>query len=137
MKKLETLKFKMAVALEAMPARSAWERGVKAYAVDLLENLESLEAFSNPEMLKAALLNGASNWDQYSWGGCALCYDQDIAAALCTPSELKKKDGGRLAPNSHEAWLDVQTRALYQAERLILKAYRTTEIQEEIAKEVA
>ncbi len=136
MKKLDTLKFKMAVALEAMPARSAWKRGVKNYAVDLLDNIESLEAFSNVNLLKNALLNGADNWEQYSWDGCALCYDQDIATALCTPSELKKKDGGRLAPNSRETWLDVQTRALYQAERLILKAYRTAEIQE-LVKEAA
>ena len=136
MKKLDTLKFKMQVAIEAMPARSAWAKGVKEYAVNLLDNIEDIEAFSNPEMLKKTLLNGASDWEQYSWGGCALCYDLDIAAALCTPSELKKKDGGRLAPNSREAWLDVQTRALYQAERLILKAYRTAEIQE-LVKEAA
>ena len=60
-------------------------------------------------------MNGAMDWEDYSYGGCSLIYDGDIAERLCTPSELKKKDGGRLAPNSQESWLDVQTIALRQA----------------------
>lgn len=47
-------------------------------------------------------------------GGCSLCYDSDIAARVCTPSELKRKHGGVYEPNSRETWLDVQTRALHQ-----------------------
>ena len=60
-------------------------------------------------------LNGANNWHQYSWGGCSLCYDKQIAERVCTPSELKRKHGGAYEPNSRETWLDVQARALYQA----------------------
>jgi hypothetical protein len=100
-------------AIESRNERSAWGRGVKDLAVDLLGNIESDTV--NPNTLEADLLNGASDWSQYSYGGCALIYDADIAEALCSPSELKRKDGGRLAPNSRETWLDVQARALSQA----------------------
>ena len=102
------------------PNRSAWKRGVKEYTDELLDNLEENAQYyerlpRNEKELKEWLLNGAMDWEDYSYGGCSLIYDGDIAERLCTPSELKKKDGGRLAPNSQESWLDVQTRALRQA----------------------
>ena len=78
----------------------------------------------NIKELDRAMLNGASDWAQYSWGGCSFIYDDDIAAALCTPSELKKTDNGRRRPNNHEQWLDVQARALYQAAELIKRIAR-------------
>ena len=106
--------------VEEIPNRSAWKRGVKKYADELLDNLEeraqSYERLPKDEKeLKEWLLNGAMDWEDYSYGGCSLIYDGDIAERLCTPSDLKKKDGGRLDPNSQESWLDVQTRALRQA----------------------
>ena len=102
------------------PNTSAWKRGVKEYADELLDNLEEKAQYyerlpRNEKELKEWLLNGAMDWEDYSYGGCSLIYDGDIAERLCTPSELKKKDGGRLAPNRREGWLDVQTRALRQA----------------------
>ena len=102
------------------PNRSAWKRGVKEYADELLDNLEEKAQINkripkDEKELKEWLLNGAMDWKDYSYGGCSLIYDSQIAERLCTPSELKKKDGGRLAPNSRESWLDVQTRALRQA----------------------
>ena len=110
-------------------ARSAWGRGVYDYACDLLDELtETLcyapESLDNENLLKRALLNGAPDWSQYSWGGGSFCYDADIAERLCRPSELKKTRNGERRPNAREEWLDVQARALYQAEQLILRAYR-------------
>jgi hypothetical protein len=102
--------------LNATKARSVWEKGVKDYA---LEMVESAEIELTPENAKAALLNGAKDWSQYSHGGCSAIYDADIAERLCTPSELKKKKGGDLQPNTRETWLDVQARAISQAFRLI------------------
>ena len=106
--------------VEEIPNTSAWKKGVKEYTDELLDNLEEKAQYyerlpSNEKELKEWLLNGAMDWDDYSYGGCSLIYDSQIAERLCTPSELKKKDGGRLAPNSQESWLDVQTRALRQA----------------------
>lgn len=112
--------------------RSAWERGVLQYAAELLNQLEEAvedgyfypDDLEAPKILEKGLLNGASSWGSYSWGGCSLCYDADIAERLCTPSELKRKRGGDLPPNRSEEWLDVQARALFQACRRILWAAR-------------
>lgn len=112
MKKLELLK-----RIEATKVRSWWDEGVKLYASDLLEDLDQ-EDLDQSNLLKT-LLNGAENWKEYSWGGCSLIYDEDIAWRLCTPSELKKTKEGQKRPNAREEWLDVQARALYQAYYLI------------------
>ena len=109
---------KLKELLNNYKTRSAWSKGVKAFAFDLLDNLE------DREISKDNLLNGASDWSQYSYGGCAFIYDQDIAEHLCTPSELKSRKGGDWQPSKNETWLDVQARALGQACRLILRLNR-------------
>ena len=110
--------------LEAVAAhkagRSAWARGVQAYAVELVEGLDDSADLCNEWMLQKELLNGASSWMQYSNGGCALIYDADIAERLCPPSELKRTKWGMRAPNGRENWLEVQARALWQAHSLIV-----------------
>lgn len=116
--------------VEATPARSAWQKGVKEYAMELLDQrYDDVVVPMSVNELKKWLLNGADNWSEYSWGGCAFIYDQDIAERLCTPSELKKTDGGRRRPNSREAWLDTQARALYQAQLLIESVLAGKEVQ--------
>ena len=116
------------VALEAKKVRSAWDKGVKLYAEELLFDLkEGIKggyidedlACSNWKMFLEALLNGADNWAQYSWGGCSFIYDPDIAERHCTPSELKRTRHGYNEPNRNEHWLDVQARALRQAAWLL------------------
>ena len=112
--------------VNAIPAgRSAWSRAVHAYAVELVESLAESDDLSNERLLSKALLNGASDWQQYSEGGCALIYNTDIAARLCSPSELKRCKGGERNPNSSENWIECQTRALGQAANLVSRAYRT------------
>ena len=108
--------------IEATNPRSAWNKGVKAYALELLEELPHNVEYGTIESLEADMLNGARDWKQYSWGGCSLVYDEDIAKRLCTPSELKKTRNGERRPNSREEWLDVQGRALWQAARQIRRA---------------
>ena len=121
---------KVAAELEAKKDRSAWGRGVNAYALELLEELRERAAYEgrNPEPGKECrewMLNGAQDWAQYSWGGSSLIYDGDIAERLCTPSELKKTRHGERRPNSREEWLDVQARALYQACNRVARVYRS------------
>lgn len=106
-------------AIIATPARSAWARGVKAYALDLIEDIQTGEAVT-----EKMLLNGARDWRQYSEGGCPLVYDSAIAERLCSPSEYKRTREGQRAPNARETWIDVQARALYQAAQLVLRAAR-------------
>ena len=102
-------------ALKKEKARSHWKRGVIAYAIEILDN-----STESTEISEKALLNGASNWKEYS-EGCSLIYDEDICRRLCAPWEIKRKRMGTLPPNNRETWLDVQARALAEAAQLILK----------------
>ena len=117
-------------ALEARKERSAWGRGVQAYAVDLVDNLQGRASYEDrapaPEEVREWLLNGARSWSEYSWGGSALVYDGDIAARLCCPSELKRTRNGERRPNGREEWLDMQARALRQAANRVIRAYKYT-----------
>lgn len=107
-------------ALEARKDRSAWHRGVTAYALELVDTLAEHAAYEgrdpqNRKECREWMLNGAKDWSEYSYGGSSLIYDGDIAARLCSPSELAKTRNGERRPNSREEWLDVQARALSQA----------------------
>ena len=96
---------------------SAWNKGVREYAEELLESARERGIQGRPT--REQLLNGASDWRDYSLGGCSLIYDRDICARLASPSEQRAKRGGELPPNSNESWLEVQARALWQACALI------------------
>ena len=133
--------------LEARKDRSTWAKAVTIDALELLDNIdEAIKAMrqkyreadegsaqhvwdmlNSREQLNAAMLNGARDWSQYSWGGSALIYDGDIAERLCNPSELKKTRNGERRPNSREEWLDVQARALFQAANRAVKAIRAAQ----------
>ena len=126
---------KLYQSIESEKQRSAWNKGVTQYALEMVEQLgEQINGgyfdemdLSNSKKVRAALLNGAETWGQYSWGGSALIYDSDIAERLCTPSELKKTRNGERRPNSREEWLDVQARALFQAANRICRHIRELE----------
>lgn len=116
--------------LEERKDRSAWDKGVTVYALEMLENVAESINYDGKEPetkteLKEIAMNGAESWEEYSWGGSALIYNGDIAERLCTPSELKKTRGGERKPNSREEWLDTQTRALYQAFRRLAIAWES------------
>ena len=113
--------------LETRTDRSAWDKGVTIYALELLEEYAERAAYegrqaANTAEFKEWLKNGASDWDQYSWGGSSLIYNSDIAERLCCPSELKKTRNGERRPNSREEWLDTQARALRQAAGRLTRA---------------
>lgn len=106
--------------LEARKDRSAWNKGVTLYALELLDGYQERAEYEGREAadraeFKAWLLNGADSWESYSYGGSSLIYNGDIAERLCCPSEYKRTREGERRPNSREEWLDVQARALYQA----------------------
>jgi len=135
MKRLEEIRAK----ITAKKPRGAWSAGVKAYALEILDTIKERSEYEghepeSMEELKEYALNGAkdyqnpndiySAWSVASWGGSYLIYDGDIAKRLCNRTEFKKTDGGNKRPNSHEEWLDVQARALFQAYDLIKEAAR-------------
>lgn len=116
--------------LEIRNDRSAWDKGVTVYALEMLDDVAENIDYDGKEPetraeLKEKALNGAADWNKYSWGGSSLIYDCDIAERLCTPSELKKTRGGERRPNGQEEWLDVQARALHQAFRRLAIAWKT------------
>ena len=115
----EEIKKAIMDALEKEKARSAWNDGVMRYALELVNSVEIGE-----EITENNLLNGAKDWKQYSYGGCALISDVDICHRLCASWEIKKTHDGERRPNKQENWMDVQARALYQAARLIMKIKR-------------
>lgn len=108
--------------------RSAWGRGVNAYALDLLDDLidnfqwsAAMGRGESVQLCESAMLNGARNWAEYSYGGSAFVYDGDIAERLCCPSEFARCRGGERNPNGRECWLDVQARALRQAASRVMR----------------
>jgi hypothetical protein len=117
MKTIKTLK----QAIEAQTAKSAWAKAVKIYAYELIEEMDDNKEFYGSPADKKDLLNGAPDWNQYSWGGSSLIYNADIAERTCSPSELKKTNNGDRRPNANEEWLDVQARALFQASNMIMR----------------
>lgn len=119
----------VSVNIKARRDRSAWDKGVTAYALELIESIAERAEYEKhyPETVAELIdyaLNGARDWDQYSWGGSALIYDFDIAERLCCPSELKRVKGGERRPSAREEWLDTQSRALHQAYTRIKRAWR-------------
>lgn len=113
--------------------RSAWNRGVQAYALEMLESFEELRKWNEengesvPELDECTALNGAQDWSAWAYGGCGLVYDAYIAERLCTPSELRKLDGGAKVPAGAATWCDIEARAARQAWQMIAKAVRVVE----------
>ena len=111
--------------VSAQKERSSWGRGVKEYALEMIDNLEEYDHGKVPAdyiELKKMALNGARDWKQASEGGSWLIYNEEIAERLCSPSELRKTANGRRQPSSRETWLDVQARALDAAYKRVYRA---------------
>lgn len=119
--------FKIVQKISEMSPRGAWQKGVKEYALELLEQFvdnTGAEEFPREVPVEDLLLNGAENWSQYSWGGCSSIFDRDIAERLCSASEFALLNNGERKPNKNEEWLDIQARALYQASALISRIHK-------------
>lgn len=117
-------------AIHAIPARSAWEKGVINYADELLKaylgnrglSLEDIHVRIG-KITEADLLRGAPNWERYSRGGMALVSNEDICRQLCTKAVFKKKMAGQVPPSAGgRDWLDFQVTALTEAAKIVLEA---------------
>ena len=115
--------------VEEFPNTSAYKRGVQKYVVELLNNLEEMARIykrlpKDEYELESWLLKGARNWENYSYRGYSLKSSRQIAERLCTPSEFRKKDGGRLAPSRYKTWFVEQAEALCYAYLRIKDKFR-------------
>ena len=95
-------------------------------AIALLDNLKYTSYQINTlKDVRKALLNGARDWNQYSYGGCALVYNYDIAKHYL--SEDKQQDFKFKRGPEKGCWngiklLDFQATCLREASRACLKA---------------
>ena len=60
--------------ISAHSARSAWDKGVKGYAVEMFDDyVDRLHITDDSvrigKVAETDLLNGARDWEQYSYGG--------------------------------------------------------------------
>lgn len=136
---LEQLKERLEA--EQKKARSAWEKGVFSYAVEMVENVQNDSIMSREQYAEkhdvgdflnhvgGRGINMNAFWtvddrikvrhlsNDASWGGNFEMYNDDVVKRLCTPGEIKKYESGRMqyGPNSKEQWIDVQSRAVNQA----------------------
>lgn len=126
------------------PKRGQWAKAVnedaRSMIAVLIEEADDREPITNADDLTADALNlpRDNDWitkgkkgSEKLWkltkysseGGCFLCYNSQIAERYSNPTELKRSNGGVKDPNRRESWIDVQTRAIYQAIILILDIY--------------
>ena len=106
---------------EQKHARGAYQKAICQYAFELCDNIadnyistaEELEHLESITNLKERALNGASDWEQYSWGGCSLCYNYDILSRLFCKSIVKKYENADSVRGRH--LLDYQAAALSRA----------------------
>lgn len=124
---------------EQQKQRSKWAKGVYEIAIDRIEEMDSNQYITWYNLLNGALFAGLEEnhkniWSackDYSWGGCYLIYDEDIANLLATHSEAYTKAGNlKDKPNKMEEWLDVQARAIYQAFRILVRNYKNIEVED-------
>lgn len=113
---------RLAILVTSSPVRGAWSRGVRAYALDIINNFFEWTAFNEdngeplPVLDEHTALNGANNWRHYSEGGCGLVYSYSIAERLLNASEFKKFEAGKI--NDLDI-LACEGRALCQAWQLV------------------
>ena len=126
---------------EQKKARSAWDKGVYSYALEMIENINGDQTMKKDQVVEnhdlsdflnhvdGRGLNMGAFWtvddrikarriaEAASWGGNFDIYDGDIVERLCTPGEIKRYNSGRMqnGPNCRERWMDVQARAINKA----------------------
>jgi len=77
------------------PARSAWDKGVTLYALELLEDFryrtEDSYIMKGSYADEKNLLNGATNWSGYSYGAGSLIYNPDYIRPTPAKNGLMSK----------------------------------------------
>ena len=103
--------------------KGTYKKAIILYALELVDNINdnhttTQEQKDNIEKvwgytLRELALSGAENFEQYSWGGCSLCYNYDILNRLFCPSIVKRYENSDRVNGIH--LLDLQANALAKA----------------------
>lgn len=104
--------------VEEHKARSCYDKGVKLYALELLEKLKDRwgnGAITDKTELDTMLKNGCATWLAYSNSGSTLYSNYDIAERLMTPTELRHCNYGK----KDLGYIIMQASALADASDLI------------------
>lgn len=115
--------------------RSTWDRGIAAYAADLVDWYASdVAGCIHEDGLVSApteetFLNGATSWYEYAAGGCsaALIYDESIIKRLFSPSVVKRSrraDSSYRCPISGADFISIEAAALRRAYSIIASVGR-------------
>lgn len=107
-------------------ARSTWNRGIAAYASDLMDWYEMDVV---PAPTERTFLNGATSWYEYAADGCgaALIYNESIIKRLFPPSVVKRSRwaaGGYRCPISGADFISIEAVALERAYSIIASVGR-------------
>lgn len=93
---------------------------LKDYCHELLDRLEDIIEYQYCEnVTERLLLNGADDWYKYSWGGCSLVYNYDLAKRLLTADEFEEWKASDDTDFHGENLLDIQAELLKIAYRTI------------------
>ena len=114
-------------ALNAVPRRTAWERGVMQYASDLFGAYVDSRGITDlvvriGKISEADLLRGADSWRQYGEMGHAFIWDRDICLRLGTKYQIQKTERGQKQPSRGGTWKELQAKALGEAARIVIAA---------------
>ena len=115
--------------------RSTWDRGIAAYATDLVDWYASdVAGYIHEGGLVSApteetFLNGASSWYEYAAGACAAAqiYDGSIIERLFPPSVVKRSrraDSSYRCPVSGHTLISIEGVALRRAYSIIASVGR-------------
>lgn len=116
-------------------ARSTWDRGIAAYASDLLDYY-AIDVIGYPDKdgyvaapTERTFLNGATSWYEYAAGGCgaALIYDESIIKRMFPPSVVKRSRwaaGGYRCPISGADFISIEAVAIERAYSIIASVGR-------------
>lgn len=108
--------------------RGRWNQAVASYATFLWESYVRMcwKAKNTgqpiPQLTPVTLLQGKKCWAEYSQDGYALTEAADIAKQVFTPKKFAKWESGRKVTD--EPLVDIQTRALVDACKLVMSAKR-------------
>ena len=108
--------------IQHSPARTAWEKGVRACADDLFSDyIEKALGILDIEVRIGKITEAAPNWDRYSRGGMALVSNMDIIRRFY-PKSRQKKLLEQMGSEFPLDLLDVQANALTEAAALVVWA---------------